>query len=576
MSFPNLREEGRPIAVLEDGLQITPNVDTLNFESGVDAQTNPFGSDSVEVNADPAGIDINDLSGVLEIAKGGTNNTTFTDRSILWFDGATQKIVEDNVNLYYDPVYEKVVSSGFDLVAAAIAFFVNYTTGNDANDGLTISTPFKTIQKAIETIPILFPGVCTINLSADNHILTAALTMPESLAKSGNSDKAVVIKFVGASKATTTITAASNSTNIFNCFSKNVLIDFDKVTLSGGARQINCDGGATFVRDVEFLNFFTAGWTVTNNATAATVAGSPTTVFTNAPTSTAANGIAVSAFSRFSQNTHLQFNNVRGTAGTAINISANGAFARFSAGSITVTTDAALPPRFILAFAAGSAVTIGGGAATTVSITGPIFAGVVSKGGIRTLGGNIVIVTGTNMVITNCEKGLSIDGPTSWISSAVPWTFTGCAIPVEIAEGALVADTNKFSGAAITYVESIIPTAVDSILVGYDNRFARAMKRTAVADANYTYLVTDRMVAYTSLTAPRTVTLPAIATLTANNPANVPREIVIKDESGNCSAANPITITGVNIDGAASYIMNLPYGSVTLYAILGGSQYFTK
>lgn len=101
MSFPNLREEGRPIAVLEDGIQITPNVDTLNFESGIDAQTNPFGSDSVEVNAEASEIDINDLAGVLEIAKGGTNNTLFDIKSIVYFDGT--KLVGDSINFNFDP-----------------------------------------------------------------------------------------------------------------------------------------------------------------------------------------------------------------------------------------------------------------------------------------------------------------------------------------------------------------------------------------------------------------------------------------------------------------------------------------
>lgn len=498
-----------------------------------------------------------------------------TNRSLLYVDDILG-VAQDNANLYYNEEYERLFAKSVDLVNGSVTYYVS-TTGSNSNDGLTAGTPFLTIQKAIDTIPVLAPGIITINIAAGTYAQSAVITLPEVLAKSGNTDKAVVIKIVGAAKATTIVSAASNSTNIFNCFSKTVLADFDKVTLSGGARQVNCDGGYTFVRDVEFLNFFTAGWTLTNAGFGFTVAGNPTTTFTHAPTATSANGLAIGPFCRFSQFTNMQFNNVRGTASTAINVSAFGAFARFAAGSITCTTDAALPPRFILAFAAGCAVTMGGGAATTISITGPIFAGATtSRGAIRTLGGNIVVTANTNVSMTNCEKAIVIDGPTSWISSNISWTFTSCTTPVEIAEGALVSDTNKFSGAAITYVESIIPTAVDAILVGYDNRFARAMKRTAVADADYTYLVTDRMVAYTSLTLPRTVTLPAIATLTANNPAGVPREIVIKDESGSCSAANPITITGVNIDGAASYVMNLPYGSVTIYAIPGGSQYFTK
>lgn len=512
----------------------------------------------------------NPLAYIGQKVGGGTN------RSIPYID-STGAWAQDNDYLYYSEIYKKVVSGGFDTVSEALNFFVS-TTGSDSNDGLTALTPFLTIQKAIESIPILAPGVITITCAAGTYAQSAVLTMPEVLAKSGNTDKAVVIKIVGATKATTIITAASNSTNIFNCFSKTVLVDFDKMTLSGGARQINSDGGFVIARDVAFLNYFTSGWTLTNGSYGFTVAGNPTTTFTCAPTSTAANGMAISSFSRFSQYTDLSFPGVRGTAATAINVSAFGAFARFAAGSITCTTDATLPPRFVLAFAAGSAVTMGGGATTTISITGPIFAtSTVSRGAIRTLGGNIVVTASTNVSITNCAKGVVIDGPTSWISSGIAWTFTGCATPVEIAEGALVADTNKFSGAAITYVESIIPTAVDSILVGYDNRFARSYKQTRIADTNYTALVTDRMLVYTSLTAARTITLPTVAATTITTPAGVARLFTIKDESGNCSPTNPITIQvsgGATIDGSTTYVLRTEFAKVTVYCVQGGTNYF--
>lgn len=85
--------------------------------------------------------------------------------------------------------------------------------------------------------------------------------------------------------------------------------------------------------------------------------------------------------------------------------------------------------------------------------------------------------------------------------------------------------------------------------------------RTAVNDAPYTVLATDRMVAYTALTAARIVSLPAsIAYPTGTR-------LVVVDETGNCSTIKTLTITpnGADvIDGAATAAVNVPYGFIGL------------
>ena len=86
-------------------------------------------------------------------------------------------------------------------------------------------------------------------------------------------------------------------------------------------------------------------------------------------------------------------------------------------------------------------------------------------------------------------------------------------------------------------------------------------KRTAVADANYTILVADRLVAYTSLTAARAVTLPAASTY----PTGI--SLTIVDESGACSATNTLTINRVGsdtINGATSAVVSMAHGFVAL------------
>ena len=99
---------------------------------------------------------------------------------------------------------------------------------------------------------------------------------------------------------------------------------------------------------------------------------------------------------------------------------------------------------------------------------------------------------------------------------------------------------------------------------------ASMARRTAVADANHTAVQTERIVAYTSITAARTVALPAAS---AFPPGEVLRVV---DESGSCSAANTITLAPAGsdtIDGATSSVINIAYGALAL--VSDGSSKWT-
>jgi hypothetical protein len=85
--------------------------------------------------------------------------------------------------------------------------------------------------------------------------------------------------------------------------------------------------------------------------------------------------------------------------------------------------------------------------------------------------------------------------------------------------------------------------------------------RTAVSDAPYSVLATDRMVAYTALSAARIVSLPASTAYPTGT------RLVVVDETGNCSPIKTLTITpnGADvIDGATSAVLNVPYGFIGL------------
>jgi hypothetical protein len=86
--------------------------------------------------------------------------------------------------------------------------------------------------------------------------------------------------------------------------------------------------------------------------------------------------------------------------------------------------------------------------------------------------------------------------------------------------------------------------------------------RTSVSDAPYTAQTTDRLVAYTALTATRQVSLPAASSFPKGS------MLTVVDETGNCSGSVQIVvapngaddINGVNAD----YPITIPYGWVDL------------
>jgi hypothetical protein len=97
-----------------------------------------------------------------------------------------------------------------------------------------------------------------------------------------------------------------------------------------------------------------------------------------------------------------------------------------------------------------------------------------------------------------------------------------------------------------------------------------ANTRSTVIDAAYTVLTTDRLVAYTALTAARTATLPAAASYPTGT------RLLVVDETGACSSANAITLVAAGTDtvnGAPSAAVNVAYGFIGLES--NGSSLWT-
>jgi hypothetical protein len=181
-------------------------------------------------------------------------------------------------------------------------------------------------------------------------------------------------------------------------------------------------------------------------------------------------------------------------------------------------------------------------------------------------------------------ENVSIHGATGFPVNIVAIGTTPSPLYLTAINVVTSGSANPFTQSGTAVVRTIIPgprVPMPTLVVGpdtvggvlFDNRLqlrgGLTRKRTTVADANYTILLTDMTVAYTSITAARVATLPSVSSASS-------QEFTVKDESGSCSVSNTITVTPASgtIDGAANLVLNAAYAKTTVYS--NGTNWFTR
>ncbi len=219
---------------------------------------------------------------------------------------------------------------------------------------------------------------------------------------------------------------------------------------------------------------------------------------------------------------------------------------RMASGGGAVSTTTTLTASPTSSAASGATVTL---TATIVSSAAP--GSVTFKDGATTIGTGTVSGGTASMTTSSLSTGVhSLTAVFASSNSGAYANSTSIAISYTI--------TSPGGGGSTTSASAVPFLALAS---GEPN----TATRTTVANANYTLLASDSIVAYTSIGAARTVTLPAASAV------QVGKQFIVKDESGSCSSGNTITIAGT-IDGATNYILNAAYAKAVVYS--NGSAWF--
>ncbi len=212
---------------------------------------------------------------------------------------------------------------------------------------------------------------------------------------------------------------------------------------------------------------------------------------------------------------------------------------RVASGGGAAATTTTLTASPVSSAASGASVTL---TATVAASAAP--GSVTFKDGATTIGSGAVSGGTASMTSSALATGAhSLTAVFTSSNSAAYADSTSIAISYTITAGGSGTTT---SANAVPYI---------ALASGQPN----TVVRTSVASTNYSLLPTDSIVAYTSITSACTVTLPAASAV------QIGKQFVVKDESGNCSVSNTITIAGT-IDGATNFVLNTAYGKMVLYS----------
>lgn len=137
----------------------------------------------------------------------------------------------------------KMVHRIFLIAAAAVCslsmsyastYFVNASTGNDANNGTASGTAFKTITHALSVAA----NTDVVNVAAGTYSKTLGETFPLTMASG--------VTLTGTAGALTTIINApgdSNNNRVFNCISNSASTIIQGFTITGGSVRDTSSGG---------------------------------------------------------------------------------------------------------------------------------------------------------------------------------------------------------------------------------------------------------------------------------------------------------------------------------------------
>jgi len=416
------------------------------------------------------------------------------------------------------------------------------TTGSNANDGLSPSTPWLTITYAIQQQPLLCSGIYQINVADGTYL--ESLVPKDFVGNAADTNQGnSIIKIVGNVTTPANVIIRSGTNPVVLTNTRCVFV-IDGVTLDGNGTSngaVLAFNGIFDLVNVAIQNC-NIGLQMNENSRGRWLAGSA-----GGTVAVTGTGITMSRGSSLSLQRPVT---ITGFTGFGMSASA-GALLGITAATTTLT----LTGNNAIAGIQCSTNAFVSVSSATLNISN--ITGSANGYAIRCINdGVFVLNNGITLNLTNCTRPLQVasssyfqDGPTG-----NAWNYLGGTLNViRVDSTCLVFSPNTFSGAS---VEST--TNAGYIEGGWWNKQDVITGSTALNGSHYSVKCNHG--------AAINVTLPLSASV------NVGRIYTIGDITGN-AAVNNITIlpSGADtINGLGALVINANYGSRTVEAVTGG------
>lgn len=383
--------------------------------------------------------------------------SVYFNGTVLLFEGASGTVGIDSRGVITS-------QNGLTVTAGTLSLYVNPSTGNNSNNGLTAGSPKLTIQGAIDAIPRMCPGAVTINL-ADGTYSNTQIDVPLIQATQPDSTFAsVFLGFQGNDTTPSNVVWDAGSTAAGNfCLdirnTPNMIVRVSGIKFTNAEKAINVNHGRLAINKIEADNISGRIFDVANSSTINFLSGGSTTV---AGTGAAGSSlIGIFTFTLwFLQHTIT----ATGLGNTGATIGNKSFLSRVTGGNVSITKSGGAPATETESRGfdvEGGFLWSNSGGTVTVDNFGT---------GLRNTKEALYGVTTSNtFTINNCLLGWSFteDALYNEISGASTYNYTGVTTNVKITPPATVLSSTGLNSTPTL----VAPSSGDSF--GYDQRFGR-------------------------------------------------------------------------------------------------------
>ncbi len=350
--------------------------------------------------------------------------------------------------------------------AVTFHYYVNSATGSDSNDGLTVGTPFLTIEKALNSIPLLMGRVYQINIADGTDNLTAKYTFKTSSSVSGDTDWGgkVIIYGNPTTPGNVVINALNTSTTAIEVEDKAVAVEFNGITISNCNIGVVANNARVIFKNTN-INYQLQALQVGYASQVTVPSGNTGMILTSDGVSAVSTGIVSTVGSSVILQSPVTITGFKGANSGAINVLLSSNVNVIT--SLTITADAA-GARYGILTSQGGQMLISGGThsisnisvASTTSLAAAFAIGATSRIGFQ---------GGATLNFTNCLNAYQVAGTISEVG-AVTKNYISVTNKVISFEGSTIDSTDYLNATGgISYTEAFNTQNI----FGYDNRYVK-------------------------------------------------------------------------------------------------------